>query len=382
MQETISFGRVLGIPVGAHWSVLVMVIMIADSLAMAVLPALVPGHGPAEYWATAALAAAFFVGALLAHELAHSLTARRFGLPVRRITLWMLGGLSLLGGEPKTPRAAFLIAVSGPATSLGLALFAGGGAVVLQAVGAPALVVASALWLAVMNAALGLFNLLPGIPLDGGRVLGAIVWHRYGDPDRAAVAACAAGRVVGLGIGAVGLVELVAGDVSGLWLVMLGYVIVFAADTEGRATQLRQALGSTTVAEAMSAPGATGYASMPVERFGAEVASRSGRLAFPVVDLDGRPTGVVTLAALAKVPEARRGSTVLADVQVPLSRVPVAAPGDLLAELVARMPAGIETLALVIDGGRLVGTVAGYDAALVVQQASVAGSGQPAASTP
>src|SRR6266508_2682232 len=302
MRETFRFGTVAGIPIGAHWSALALLLVVTNGLAGAGLPELVPGYSMGAYWLTAAVATVLLLGCVLLHELAHALLARRYGVPVERITLWALGGFSLLGGEPETPRAAFWISASGPLTSLCLGAFAGGAGLLLDAAHAPGLVTVSALWLAVMNVVLGLFNLLPGVPLDGGRVLRAALWHRYGDPDRAALAA------------------------------------------------------------ARAPPGVCGYALMSVERFLTEVAPRTGQRVFAVTDFDGRPTGTISLGRLSRVPPALRASTLLIDVRVPLRRVPVAKPGDPLADLLVRMPARPDALALVVDGERLVGVVTSYDA--------------------
>src|SRR6266545_5196877 len=362
MRETFRVGTVAGIPIGAHWSALALLLVVTNGLAGAGLPELVPGYSMGAYWLTAAVATVLLLGCVLLHELAHALLARRYGVPVERITLWALGGFSLLGGEPETPRAAFWISASGPLTSLGLGAFAGSAGLLLDAAHAPGLVTVSALWLAVMNVVLGLFNLLPGVPLDGGRVLRAALWHRYGDPDRAALAAARAGRVVGVLIAAGGVIEVVAGDPSGMWLVAVGYFVAIVAVTEGRAARLRSRAGKAPVAAVMSPPGVCGYALMSVERFLTEVAPRTGQRVFAVTDFDGRPTGTISLGRLSRVPPALRASTLLIDVRVPLRRVPVAKPGDPLADLLVRMPARPDALALVVEGERLVGVVTSYDA--------------------
>ena len=193
MREPVRFGKVAGIPVGAHWSVLVVLLLVAEGMAMVVLPELVPDHSPVAYWLAGLLTALIFLGSLLAHELAHALVARTYGLSVQRITLWMLGGVSLLGGEPPTPRADLRVALAGPLASVAVAVGSAALAMAGQVLGAPDLAVATAAWLATMNAVLSVFNLLPGAPLDGGRVLRAFLWRRLGDRDRAEIAAARSG---------------------------------------------------------------------------------------------------------------------------------------------------------------------------------------------
>ncbi|MFG1912334.1 site-2 protease family protein [Kribbella sp. NPDC048928] len=306
------------------------------------------------------MAALAFLASLLAHELAHALTARRYQVPVQRITLWMLGGVSVLDGDPATPRAAFLIAAAGPATSLCIGAVSGAGGLLLRVTEAPDLLQATALWFAVMNVALGLFNLLPGVPLDGGRVLRAWLWHRYGDPDRATAVASVAGLVVGGLIAVGGVVQLVTGDAGGVWLMAVGYVVALAATAEGRQARAR-ARGERFVAGAVMRPVVeVGDAAMPVSRFLTDVAPGTEQLVFPVVGPGGRTTGVVSLARLVAVPLELRSGTLLRDIQTPVERIQVVDPRTPLTELQHLAP---DDVALVVDGARLAGLITGYDVA-------------------
>src|ERR671914_596969 len=151
MTASFRFGRVAGIPVGANWSVLLIGGLIALSLATTILPAQVPGLAPAGYWLAAGLGAGLFLASLLAHEVGHAVVARRAGLRVRGITLWLLGGVAQLEDEPATPREGFRGAAAGPAVSLALAAGFGLAAAALAVAGGPAVAVAVAAWLAVGN---------------------------------------------------------------------------------------------------------------------------------------------------------------------------------------------------------------------------------------
>ena len=198
-------------------------------------------------------AAAIFFVSLLAYQLAHALVAHKAGVEVKGLTLWLFGGVASLGGESPTPRADFRIAAAGPATSLGLA--AGFAAVAggLQLIGVAHIVVVAASWLSGINLMLGVFNLVPGAPLDGGRILRAFLWRRHGDRVRAAVTAARAGTVVGYGLIGLGLVEFLAGaSVGGLWLVFIGWFILAAARAEEADTLTRDALGGLRVTDVMS----------------------------------------------------------------------------------------------------------------------------------
>jgi len=371
MRETVRFGKVAGISVGAHWSVLVVLLLVAEGMAMVVLPELVPGHSPVAYWLAGLLAALIFLGSLLAHELAHALVARTYGLPVQRITLWMLGGVSLLGGEPPTPRADLRVALAGPLASVAVAVGSAVLAMAGQVLGAPDLAVATAAWLATMNAVLAVFNLLPGAPLDGGRVLRAFLWRRFGDRDRAEIAAARSGRFLGYLLGFVGLLEVFAGDATGLWLILLGYFLVMAATAEGMAASTRSVLAGETVEAAMQPDPVVGYDWMTIDQFVAQVAGHSRQLVFPVVDADRRPTGAVTLRSLSEIQQHLRASTRLAAVQEPVATLSVVGPQEPLADLVARLPTERDAVALVVDAERLVGVVTAADATRALHLASL-----------
>ena len=194
MDGGIPLGRVAGFALSVDWSVLVILWLFTWSLA-ATLPDTAPGHPSNVYWLAGIVGAVVLLASLLAHELTHAIVARREGVKVLGMKLWLFGGIARLGGEAKTPRAEFRIAASGPAMSLALAAIFAGAAAALRAVGTGDVVVAVTWWLAGINLILGLFNLLPGAPLDGGRILRAYLWRRHGDAVRAAVGAARAGRV-------------------------------------------------------------------------------------------------------------------------------------------------------------------------------------------
>ena len=181
MRQSIRLGRIAGIPVGMHWSVLVIVALITDVLAASVLPAVIPHLSAGLDWTVAVTGAVLFVAALAAHEIAHAIVARHCGVQVRSITLWMLGGIAELEADPPTARADLLIAIAGPATSIAAGIVFGGSAVLARAVHGPTVIIAALAWLSLMNVALAVFNMLPGAPLDGGRILRGLLWKRVED---------------------------------------------------------------------------------------------------------------------------------------------------------------------------------------------------------
>jgi Zn-dependent protease len=200
------------------------------------------------------IGAVLLLASLLAHELTHAVVARRAGITVSGVTLWMLGGIASLGSDAKTPKTEFRVAVSGPGTSLMLAALFAGAAAGLHAFGAAPIVVGVASWLSGINLLLGLFNLLPGAPLDGGRILRAYLWRRHGDPVRAAVGAARGGRIIGFIVIGLGLLQFVAGSlVGGVWMAFIGWFPLTVARTEENQVLTRQSLAGVRVADAMTA---------------------------------------------------------------------------------------------------------------------------------
>jgi Zn-dependent protease len=372
MRQTVRLGRFAGIPVGVHWSVLVIMLLLVQGLATSVLPDSTAGHGTAAYWGTAVIVAGLFMAGLLAHELAHALVARHYGVRVKAITLWLLGGVSELDGEPPHARGDLLIALAGPLVSLAVAGLFAAAAVLASAWDAGSLGVAALAWLAVVNAVLGLFNLLPGAPLDGGRVLAAILWWARGDRATARRAAGRAGIVLGWLLAVTGLAELLlAGNLGGLWLVLLGWFLGSAARLESTDIVLRRTLEGVRVGDAMTAPAVCGYTSQTVTNFVCTVARRQPYRTFPVLDLDGRLDGMVSLTQLARVPVADRDKVRLGEVRVPVARVVVLDPATPLVNAARQVFGGRHMLAAVVVDGRLNGVLSAGDVARAMDLAAL-----------
>jgi Zn-dependent protease/CBS domain-containing protein len=373
MDQNLRLGRIAGIPVGLNWSVLFVFALLAWELAGLVLPHDQPGHPVALYWIAGTVATILFFASLLAHEAAHALVAKHHGIAVRRITLWLFGGVSELEGEALTPGTEFRVAVVGPLTSLAVAVAAGGCSLLLHDGSGAAPVVAAALgWLAWINLLLAGFNLIPAAPLDGGRILRAVLWHRSGDRVRATTTATRCGVAFGYALIVLGVLECLTVGVLGLWFVFLGWFLLSAARAEQTDMLLRSSLGDATVAGLMTADPVTFPASGTV----AELVDR--RLhhfrfsTYPLVSPDGRLVGLTTLSRIRHVPPDHRSATRLVDTAVPLADVPIAAPDEPVATLLQRMQSSPDGRALVVDGaGRLVGIVSPSDIARYVQVAMV-----------
>lgn len=232
-RGAIRLGRIFGIDVSANIGVLGIGALLTWSLAVSILPDGAPGLVSMAYWAVAFLGALCFLGSLLLHELAHSVVARRNQVEVDGITLWLFGGVSQFRTDPATPGADFRITAAGPGTSLLLGAAFFGLSEALSAVGGPAVHVVMLEWLALINIVLAVFNLLPGAPLDGGRLVAAALWKLRGDRTAGRIGAAKAGRVVGAGLMALGGVEIyLLGGGSGLWTVLIGWFLFNAARSE------------------------------------------------------------------------------------------------------------------------------------------------------
>lgn len=370
MNQTVRLGRVAGIPVGVHWTVLAIMVLLTPGLATTVLPGAQAGLPSAVYWSVALGAAVLFLGSLLVHELAHALVALHYRMRVERVTLWLLGGVAELGGAPPTPRADLLVALAGPLTSLACAgVFAAvvaGGA----AVGAPAVLIAGAVWLALINVMLAGFNLLPGAPLDGGRVLRAILWKMRGDRERADLAAANVGHALGVLIVLAGVAEVVfTGSWNGLWLALVGWFLVAAANAERAGTRLHSLLGDVTVGSVMNREPVTGYANQSVADFIETVARRSPHRVFPLRDWPGHPVGLVSLADLARVPAGSRAEVPVGRLAVPVPTAPVVTADQPLSDVAPLVRRG--GLLLVVEDGLLVGVVSPSDIDRATQLAAL-----------
>jgi Zn-dependent protease/CBS domain-containing protein len=350
LPGVIPLGRWFGVPVFAHWSVAVAVALFADIIATSVLPRSTPGESTAAYWLTATVTSAVFFTTLLAHEIAHAVTARHYGMRVQKITLWMLGGMTELDGDPPGPRADAMVAASGPLTSLAAGAVC---AALAWAVGGTTLVGASLTWLAAINVLLAVFNVLPGAPLDGGRLVRALIWKRTGNREQASRQAASAGRVLGFVLIGVGLLELLAGAVEGLWMALIGWFIVAGATGERDAVHTEQ-LGGHTVGELVAGHVAVAPDWWTVQQFLDQLTPADvAQVAFPTVEFSGQVSGAVTAQDLKRVPAERRADTRLRDVTH--TRV-LTVPADTeLADLLTKMRA--HPIAIVVQDGRPIGVL-------------------------
>ncbi|MPY51585.1 site-2 protease family protein [Streptomyces acidicola] len=366
MRATFVLGRIAGVRVGVHWSVLFIFGIIAFGLSQGRLPHAYPGRAWAVYWAAGLCTAVVFFASLLAHELAHAVVARRNGVEVDDIVLWLLGGAARLKTEASSPGAELRIAGVGPLVSLLLGGFFALGAWLLTLVSASGIVVEMVAWLAVINVLLAVFNAVPAAPLDGGRLLRAFLWWRTGDRLRATANATMAGRVFGWLLVVLGLVLFLrTGTFGGFWLALIGWFLIAAATTEGRQAQLRGVLAGVPVRDVMTPEPLTVPADTTIADFLTGVRYRYRHSAFPVTD-DGAAVGLVTLDSARRVSQTEAQALPVRAVMVPLSKVIVVGPESPVADLMPRMEPGAEHRVLVVDRGMLVGIVSPSDVSRMV----------------
>jgi len=367
MTPTVRLGRLFGIEIGFNWSLIFVFALISWSLAATVLPRDVANQSAAAYWITAVIGAVVFYGCLLAHELAHSVVARRNGVQVSEITLWLFGGVSKLAGEPRSAGIEALITVVGPLTSILVAVVAFLLALAASALAAPALVSDLLLWLAVLNLALGIFNLIPAFPLDGGRLLSSFFWWRSGTRQRGVHAAVQVGRFFAFLMIAVGVLELFRGDgFNGIWLAFIGWFLLSAGGAEEASTVTKALLESVPVSAAMTSPVVTVPDGLTVDQFLASEAVHHHFTTYPLRDPAGELTGVVRLKEIVR--EASRGGhdRKLRDLALPMSQMPTTQPQENLETLLERLGSGLDRRVLVFDSGKLVGILSPTDVARIV----------------
>lgn len=371
LNDSFRLGRLRGISVGVHWSVVFIAGLLAWGLATRILPTAAAGMPAAAYWAAGILVAGMFFVSLLAHELAHAFFAVRAGVRVEGITLWLLGGVAKLDGDAPTPSHDLRIAASGPLVSGLLGIGFGGLAIGLSLAGVAPLVAEAATWLARVNLLLAVFNLLPGAPLDGGRIVRAVAWRLGRDRLRASLLATRLGRAIGFGLVAFGMLELVAGaDLGGIWTIVIGLFLTSAAAAERDHEVARSALDGLQVRDVMGPPPVRVPAGITVDLFADSILAAQGHAAALVVEAGGAVLGVAGVAEVSSVRGGRRREARLRDIAVPLAAIPVAAPDEPLLAALERA-AGADARSA---GGR--GSSGAY--LLVVSDGEVAGLVSPA----
>jgi Zn-dependent protease len=373
LHASISLGRVAGVEIGVNWSWIVVVGLVSWSLGAVVFPDETPGLSDGTYFAMALVATLLFFASLLLHELGHAVVARREGMEIAGITLWLFGGVARFNGMFPSGRAELRIALAGPVVSLFLGLLFLGVAAALPLPDAVEGVVA---WLGRINLILLAFNMLPALPLDGGRVLRALLWMRSGDFVRATGTAGALGRAFGNGLMILGVLAVFAGGPGGLWLAAIGFFLSTAARAEVSFATIRTALSGLRVRDAMVTEPESIPAESTVAAFVSGPFARSRHAAYPVMR-DGQPVGLLHYRQLAAIPLGDWDRTRAVDAAVPIDEAPTISPDDDLAEALMELADTKVERALVLDADRLAGLLSITDVSRLLEIQRLRLSGSP-----
>jgi Zn-dependent protease len=344
-QPSLRLFRIFGIQFTANWSWLLLFGLLVS----------------VELWSLAVVAALLSVASLYGHELAHALVARAFGIPVRTISLFLLGGMAHMTRESPSPRAELLIAVVGPATSVVLGLIAAAVSWIVWGVSPP--VAALGFWLAMMNIPLGIFNLLPAYPLDGGRVLRGVLWFAGDDLRWASAVSARVGQVAAVGLlfsGVWILFDGSSGALGGLWLVMIAWFMYAGAVSSQSATLFQDSLRRLTVASVMDRDFGRVQAGVSVQTFAEEHLLEKSPTLAPhayAVYRDDFLVGLVSLRQIGRIPMQTWSHTSIERAMLPIEQAPAMEPSaPALGALHMMIEEGVEHIAVMAEG-RLLGLI-------------------------
>jgi Zn-dependent protease/CBS domain-containing protein len=351
LSGNISLGRIGGVEVRVNWSWLIVLALIVWTLADGVFPSQNPGLSGDTHLAMAVVAALLFFASILLHELGHAWEARREGLEVDGITLWLFGGVSQFKGGFPSAGAEFRIAIAGPLVSLILGVVF----VLIAIAGLPSAVDGVAAWLGYINLALLVFNLIPALPLDGGRVLRAALWQSRGDLGWATRVGTDIGRVFGyLFIGLGVAMFIFQGSFSGAWLAFIGWFLLQAATAEARYIATEAALHGLRVRDLMVRDPVTVDGNLTVGQFMDEVARFRRFTTYPVVD-GGRPIGLLAFGSVAALPRSEWDSRRVREAMLPLERVPLLTEDETAIDALTALSSPTSNRGLVVENGHLAG---------------------------
>ena len=347
-RRGISLGRILGIPIELDYSWFLVFALVAWTLAAGYFPAQFKNWPVAQYWIVGIVTAVLFFVSVLLHELGHSVVARRYKIPVSGIKLFIFGGVSQIGSEPPSAGVEFVMAVVGPMVSFGLA---GVFALLARGLASSAPVVALTRYLAYINLVLGAFNLIPGFPLDGGRVLRSIAWGATHSMERATFIAGTVGRIIGFLFILVGVWQVIAGNfINGLWIGFIGWFLEGAAGSQMQQQRIQGLLAGHKVSEAMSRDYTTVKPDLTLQQLVDDHILNTGQRSF-VVQENGHVDGLLTLHDIKGVPRNTWSSTRARQIMVDAADLKRTGPDAELWDAIEEMERdGVNQLPVMIDG--------------------------------
>lgn len=358
MRSKLNLGRIWGIPIGLHTSWFLIFILVTWSLAQGYLPADFPELSLVATWLVAAVTSVLFFASVLAHELGHAYFAQRFDIPVNSITLFIFGGVAQIERQPDTARSELIIAIAGPIVSLGLGgLFYG---LWWLTQGVP-LLAAPFFWLGRINVILAVFNMIPGFPLDGGRVLRAAVWAIGDNFKLANRVAAASGQIVAFGFLAVGIFNVFNGNLlNGIWLAAIGWFLQNAAASNYQQSNLQEQLRDLTVAEVMIRDFPWISSRLALSQLVNEQVMRGGPRTY-FVRGDGygmaedQPAGLVSITDVTNVSSDVWPLTPAEQVMTPWEKVITISPRSSISDAMQKMDEANVAQLPVVENGEVVG---------------------------
>ena len=353
MPDSLRLGKIAGIDIYAHLSWFIILVLLTWSLASGWFAQLFPGWATTTYWIVAFISALLLFGCVLVHELAHALVAQASGLTVRNITLFIFGGVAHVEEDMKRPGVEFRVAIAGPIASFLLAGVAF--LLVLPLRGSGASAEAALDYLAVANFLLGAFNLLPGFPLDGGRVLRSIIWKVTGNFKKSTHIASSVGQAFAYVFILLGIIGFFTGNFfNGLWVVFIGWFLLSAAQTASTQVELQSALQGVSVGQVMDPRPFAVPANISVQKLVDQYFLPLGLHSAPVTQGEYL-AGLITLSDIARVARERWSYTPIGHVMRGLQQVYVATSKQPLQEVFQMMDAQSINQVPVVEDGRLVG---------------------------
>jgi Zn-dependent protease/CBS domain-containing protein len=346
-----------GIAIEIHPSWLIILGLLSFTLSNGFFPEFYEGWSTTTYWVVGVTAALLLFVTVLIHELAHAVVAIRRGLPVPKITLFIFGGVSHLSRSPASAGEEFAIAAAGPATSLVIAILSGAAWLLLESINTPQQITAVLIYIAFVNTALAVFNIIPGFPLDGGRVFRSIVWRRTKSFRRATRIAAGTGEMVGYGMMGLGVFFLLTGNAfQGLWLGFIGWFLIGAARGEAQSVQLEGLLRNLKARDVMREEWSTVIPGASIQHVVDEYMIGLGERAVVVAN-DGNVLGILSVSDIRKTPREAWGNTSAQGLMTPRERVVTVTAETPAVDVLALIGQRALNQVPVLQEGRMIGII-------------------------
>jgi len=362
MNRSIHLITILGIPIEINYTWFIVFFLVTWTLAKGYFPVALPNAPTVVYWAVSIIAALLLFATLLAHELSHSAVAIRNNLPIKGITLFVFGGVAHLSKEPQTPAVEFRMAAAGPLCSFGLSFIFFVLTQLFYNLRFPMPVIVVADYLSMINLLVGVFNLIPGFPLDGGRILRAAIWSISNDLRRATQIATSIGRLFAYFLMGMGFLSFFSGAIlSGMWLIFIGFFLQEAASTSYQQVVMKRSLTGVSVQNIMSRNVVTVPEDLTLASLVDDYFFKLRFTSFPVMSGEGDVKGLITIHAVKDVPRNSWGSTRISEVMLPISRSLLVSPYTDVFEALTQMASNGVGRLLVTTDSKLLGIISQRD---------------------